>query len=246
MRRLLPLTLLAAIACAARAADPQPAKKLGPRLAEALRQTPAEFIRRYDANKDGVLTPDEVPPFLKKNFERVDANGDGKLDQQEVAALLRRLRQRFGQAQAGKGAGANRAEVDRLVSRLLERFDTDKDGKISKDEAKGPLARNFDRLDTNKDGYLDKEELRRAASFLAARFGGGQGNGKRPAAERRQEAGAVPDFDALDLNADGRLTREELKGTPLADRFDAIDTNKDGKIDPKEFNAYFQRQAAKK
>ena len=42
-------------------------------------------------------------------------------------------------------------------------------------------------------------------------------------------------------NVDGRLTREELKGTIYADHFDEIDTNKDGKIDPKEFRAYLKK-----
>jgi len=54
------------------------------------------------------------------------------------------------------------------------------------------------------------------------------------------------DFDALDHNADGRLTREELKGTPYYEQFDKIDTNKDGKIDKKEFEKYLRKQGEKK
>src|SRR5436305_1094404 len=49
-----------------------------------------------------------------------------------------------------------------------------------------------------------------------------------------------------DKDADGRLTRDELKGTPWADRFDDIDANKDGKIDRKEFEAYLKRQEERK
>jgi Ca2+-binding EF-hand superfamily protein len=48
----------------------------------------------------------------------------------------------------------------------------------------------------------------------------------------------VPDFDALDRDADGRLTRDELKGTAWADQ---IDANKDGKIDRKEFAEFFKK-----
>ncbi len=84
-----------------------------------------------------------------------------------------------------------------------------------------------------------------AVRFLADR--GNQTAQRQPGQPRRPEPRVEePDFDALDLNADGRLTRDELKGTPYADKFDAMDTNKDGKIDRKEFAAYFRREAEKK
>jgi Ca2+-binding EF-hand superfamily protein len=134
---------------------------------------------------------------------------------------------------------AENPEVEKIVADLLQRFDTNKDGKISKDEAKGRLADAFGRFDTNKDGFLDKDELRRVATFMIAQRNGPGGLG--PGAPGRE-----PDFDDLDRNADGRLTREELKGTPFAEHFDEIDTNKDGKIDKKEFQAYLRKQAEKK
>jgi Ca2+-binding EF-hand superfamily protein len=130
--------------------------------------------------------------------------------------------------------------VERRVADVFERMDTNKDGKISKEEAKNVILQNFDRIDTNKDGFIDKDELRKfVARNMAAGGPGGFGRGGFGAP-------AGPDFDALDKNADGRLTREELKGTPYADKFDEIDTNKDGKIDKKEFAAYLKKQAEKK
>jgi Ca2+-binding EF-hand superfamily protein len=222
----------------ATAADKPEVKPLPPFLVESLKGSAEDFIKRFDKNKDGYLTKDELPPRLAQAFDRFDRNGDGKLDKQEVEQMLQMLRKRFGiEKNEPVAAGP---EVDRIVARMLERMDTDKDGRISRAEAKGPLAENFDRWDTNKDGYLDKDELRRvAARFLANRGGGPERPGERTAA-------AGPDFDALDLNADGRLTRDELKGTPYFDHFDEIDTNKDGKIDRKEFEAYLKKQAAKK
>ncbi len=230
--------LLVLAAPAARAADAQPPRDLPPLLVEFLKSSPEEFLKRFDRNKDGTLSRDEAPPFLQRLFERADTNGDGKLDKDELTAFQKVLCQRFGQA----AGGPSKEQIDRTVAVLLERFDKNKDGKISKDEAGPRLAENFDRFDTNKDGFLDKEELRRVAAAFIATQGAGPG-GNRP---EERPAGQVPDFDALDRDADGRLTREELKGTPYADKFDEIDANKDGKIDPKEWAAYFQKQAAKK
>ncbi len=197
-----------------------------------LKLTPEEFLKRFDKNRDGVLSKDELPPGLARNFDRYDRNNDGKLDLKEIGQMLESAHRLF----AAKPA-VDEAAVERRVSQILERMDANKDGKISKDEARGPIAENFDRIDTNKDGFIDKAELRRMVARNMAMAGGG------PAAA----GGAMaPDFDALDKNADGRLTREELKGTPWHDKFDEIDTNGDGKIDKKEFAAYLKKQAEKK
>jgi Ca2+-binding EF-hand superfamily protein len=197
-----------------------------------LKLTPEEFLKRYDKNKDGVLNKDELPPGLARNFDRYDRNSDGKLDLKEIGQMLEAAQRAFAATPA-----VDEAAVERRVTQILERMDTNKDGKISKDEARGPIAENFERIDTNKDGYIDKDELRRMVTRNMAMAGGGPGAGT---------AAAAPDFDALDKNADGRLTREELKGTPYYDKFDEIDTNKDGKIDKKEFAAYLKKHAEKK
>src|SRR5262249_14492977 len=47
------------------------------------------------------------------------------------------------------------------------------------------------------------------------------------------------DWDALDSNKDGYLTKDELTGSPaLVHNFNDIDTNKDGKISMDEWKAY--------
>jgi Ca2+-binding EF-hand superfamily protein len=247
------LTVLTCVlaASAARAADKPDgapkgqAKPPPPAFAQLLKGSPEDFIKRFDRNKDGVLSKNELPPRFGPLFDRADTNGDGKLDQAEVAEMLTRLRRRLGiepPAKAAALAGADTAEADRIVERMLRQMDTDKDGKISRQEAKNNLSQNFDRIDTNKDGFLDREELRRAAvRIVTMRKGNGPAAGKAAPA---QPAG--PDFDALDSNADGRLTRAELRGTPFAQAFDQIDTNKDGKIDRKEFAAYLRKQAEPK
>jgi Ca2+-binding EF-hand superfamily protein len=197
------------------------------------------FIKRFDKNKDGVLSKDEAPPGLAKVFERFDTNSDGKLDKSEIERMAQFFRQRFGEN--NKKANPNPSVnpmVEKVVDRLLQQMDTNKDGKISKAEAKDKIALFFEQLDTNKDGYLDREELRKAAARFLANQGGKGLPG--PGAPNRG-----PEFDDLDKNADGRLTPDELKGTSFAEHFTEIDTNKDGKIDRKEFEGYLKKQAEK-
>jgi Ca2+-binding EF-hand superfamily protein len=220
--------------------------KVPPALAARLLNVTAEqFIRRFDKNNDGVLTKDEVPPWLAAMFDRVDQNGDGKLDVNEVDQMLQILRQRLKQDANKAGKPANNLEVARKVDEIFNRLDTNKDGKISRDEAKGPLQIHFDQVDLNKDGFLDKEEVRRAVERFLQRRPEEAAKGKgadKPVVPQPQ----IPDFDAFDLDADGRLSKEELSKTPFANRFDEMDTNKDGKIDRKEFEAFFKREAEKK
>jgi Ca2+-binding EF-hand superfamily protein len=242
------IIVVAATCCSAQAGNNDKNKnqpnKVPPPFMQLLNLSAENFIKRFDKNKDGFLTKDELPPRLAQFFEKADKNADGKLDVAEVDEMLRVLRQRFkppgNNPQAKPG---NRPEVERMVAQILSKMDKNNDGKISRAEAQGAIAANFDRIDTNKDGYVDKGELRVAVErFLV----------QKKAADAKQGPGAIPaanthpDFDALERNADGRLTPNELKGTPLADLFDKMDSNKDGKIDRKEFEAYWKKEAEKK
>ena len=172
------LFALVSPAMAADAADPpkKPTPGMGPAW---LKLTPDEFLKRFDANKDGVLTKDELPPGLARNFDRFDRDGDGKLDKKEIAQMLE-ASQRIFAGGAGQKPGTkpalDNAAVERRVADVLERMDTNKDGKISKDEAKNFIAQAFDRIDTNKDGFIDKDELRR---FVARNMATGAGGGGR-------------------------------------------------------------------
>lgn len=207
---------------------PEP-KKIPPQVAELLKLSPQEFLKRFDKNKDGVLTKDELPEFLAKNFDKYDLNGDGKLGPKEIVQMQQAIAKFFGASSPKKEPPG----LDAIVDNLLRQFDKDNDGKISKAEAKGKLLDAFAVYDKNKDGYLDRQELRALAAVL-------QKTKKGPFPV------GPPDFDAFDKNADGRLTKDELKGTPYYDRFSEIDTNGDGRIDRDEFEAFLKKQGLKK
>ena len=235
MIRILFLTgVLLLLAGAPGSGQPEEKKKkpLPPQLAEMVKLSPAEFIKRFDKDGDGKLSADELPPFLARAIERNDVDGDNKLDRAEVEQMLQNLRFFFGitTPQAGN--------VDRFVDKILQEQDANKDGKIARAEAKGRLADSFALADTNKDGYLDRAELRALAQRLIAQKGG---RGPGPAVV----SPAGPDFDALDKDADGRLSRAELRGTPFAERFAEIDADGSGAIDRREFERFLKREPKK-
>ncbi len=54
------------------------------------------FIRKFDRNRDRVLSYREAPKWLKKNFSQVDSNRDGKIDAKELMQLVDRHKQNEG------------------------------------------------------------------------------------------------------------------------------------------------------
>lgn len=113
-----------------------------------------------------------------------------------------------------------------------ERFrqaDKDGNGMLSREEAKAlpHLEKHFDEIDTNKDGQISKDEMR---AFTKSRK-----QARKHKAEER--------FSKADTDHDGSLTRDEAdKGglKRIAQNFDAIDANKDGKVTKEELRAYYR------
>lgn len=220
-------------------------------VAELLRIRAEELIQHFDRNKDGLLAKDEVPGMQQAVFDKLDQNRDGKLDAKELERTLQSLRamdkkdvERMFQAIHERAVVARESRPDAgdgEVARWLQTMDKNKDGKISRQEAQGRVREFFNAIDVNKDGVLDKKELQLAAvRILAAQ--------PKPATTiaAPPTSGPPPDFDAVDQNADGRITRDELQGTPFAAQFDAIDVNKDGRISPKEWEAFVKKMAEEK
>src|SRR5688572_29920048 len=69
-------------------------------------QDAAELFDKLDANKDGVISSDEVPDDKQAIFERLvrigDANGDKKLTKDELSAGLKKQAAQAEAAPAGR------------------------------------------------------------------------------------------------------------------------------------------------
>jgi Ca2+-binding EF-hand superfamily protein len=124
--------------------------------------------------------------------------------------------------------------------RAFRWFDLDGDGKISLAEAAGyeEIVLRFDKGDRNRDGKLSAAEFRRLARIKlprAARPASAAAGGTSPqndAPGRKRE-----EFDWLDRNGDGFVTRGEARVLGGARRFESTDANGDGKLSRREFYA---------
>lgn len=157
---------------------------------------------QFDQDKDGFVSAEEYPGDADV-FERFDRNRDGKLEWKELLRLADE-------------------EIDDLRKRMkspgkyefLALFDLNYDRQVTLAEYDGP-ARAFRKYDENSDGVVDFYEIYPE---------------RRPEAMERQ--GPEPEdlnvLSTLDANGDGRVGRDEWKGSPAA--WKRLDRNGDGWI----------------
>jgi len=64
-------------------------------IAQAQAQAPAvgegpSGFKKFDANRDGSLSPDKLPLNMRQNYVRVNTNKDGRISKEEHLALVNR------------------------------------------------------------------------------------------------------------------------------------------------------------
>lgn len=101
-----------------------------------------QMMQRYDANKDGKLTQQEIDANRTEWHAKFDADKNGSLSLKEFEALW---------------LEAKRQEMVREFQRL----DPNGDAALSLDEYKEPLSRIVANRDRNGDGVLSKEDRQR-------------------------------------------------------------------------------------
>lgn len=134
---------------------------------------------------------------------------------------------------------AKRAQWQAKAEARFVEADKDRNGFIDRVEAQflgERMVTHFDRIDADKDGRLSREELAQARN--KARRGGQKMRGHM-AFQRGL-------FIGMDDDGDGAISRAELgnKMPRWSENFDAIDANNDGKLSKEELRNY-QREAWK-
>jgi hypothetical protein len=97
------------------------------------------MMERYDANKDGALSQEEIDTNRTQWHGEFDTDKSGDLSIAEFQALWLKARR------------------DMMV-REFQEFDRDGDGKVTLEEYKAPLAMLVTRLDANNDGVLNRQD----------------------------------------------------------------------------------------
>lgn len=102
---------------------------------------PRHLLQRYDANKDGKISQQEIDANRTEWHARFDADKNGSLSLKEFEALW---------------LEAHRQEMIREFQRL----DPNGDAALTLDEYKEPLSRIVANRDRNGDGVLSREDRR--------------------------------------------------------------------------------------
>ena len=141
---------------------------LGLSLAAMAQETDGVF-GRYDLNRDGKVTADELPN--KTTFARFDLDKDG-------AITLAEYQKVSGKAAAGGDAVTASRGLSSQIESMIKAVDKNADGQITKEEA-GEAAW-FARLDQDGNGTVSAEELTLMRRIVAAGAGSA---GKKSAAQ---------------------------------------------------------------
>ena len=140
-----------------------PYTALAPRNEKNYHGGPGAALQKYDANKDGTLTRDELVAGLRADFPAADTAKTGCLLPEQVVAI-------------------NQARVETDQSTATPLQDWNQDGCVNFQEFATAPASLFDDLDRNHDGKITPQEFDLAAGTPAR---GGRGEDGRGAGDGR-------------------------------------------------------------
>lgn len=211
-------------------------------IAQSAATTPAAGKARVqvDSNRDGFIDRAEAAkmPRLAERFDQMDKNKDGRLGADERPQRgMRHKRGGHGQwmqrADADKDGRISRAEAQAFQAKAGDRFDKmdfNKDGFVDRSDMQARMtqarAAFFAGADDNKDGRLSRDEFvvergarisERREQWAARAAANGKAANVRPAPSLEQQIQrATAQFDRMDANKDGSLTRAEFDAAKLS------------------------------
>lgn len=97
------------------------------------------WLRQSDANKDGVVTREEVQALADREHARFDRNKDGVVDQSDRDLLRKEM-------------------VDYAVSRFAHRYGAGADNRLTREQFQAKAAERFARMDLDNDGTISRDE----------------------------------------------------------------------------------------
>lgn len=168
------------------------------------------LFERLDRNKDGAVQLSELPPELQSRLKPLfDRLGKTQITEEELRSVSDRP------ATGGTGSGREA---------YFATLDANGDGRLSVEEvpeaAKALVAALLDRVGKKRTDALTKDEYVRLV-----KMGGGSANDSpKPAGPGLMQT--------LDVNRDGKLTRQELAAAVA--KFDLLDADESGDLDARE------------
>lgn len=123
-------------------------------MAQAENPLAADFLAIWDANRDGVVTPEEAEMRRKEVFQAFDLDGDGDLGAEEYAMLDEDIEAELGASRAlgGEEDAATREILSEAMARA--EADADGDGRVTQTEFAGRSSNWFARMDRDNDGAI--------------------------------------------------------------------------------------------
>ena len=222
---------------------------------------PASLFDQLDRNNDAVLVAEEIPEAQAQAFRRLirigDSNKDGRLTRREFLSSLKPdseptstnqppARSRSNRPTRSRSARTNNNPPNNTTNSTLDpnlafkRLDQNNDGRLVVEEFPESIRKRIAAYleQTGKNG-LGRDDF--AKLYRARQAGTPATPAEKPArtpdrnstrpTRTTQPRPAI--FRVLDLNRDGRISRNEL--AQAAKQFEQLDANRDGQLDVREF-----------